>query len=65
MTLEKYTVFCKDSTNKKTFKFVIDGDYAQDVHKEAYNKLNNFQEIEKIIDNEGNIVYDLKNGFKN
>lgn len=65
MTIEKYTVFVRDTTNKKSFKLLIEDNYPQDAHKTAYNKINNYQEIEKIIDNEGSIVYDVKTGFKN
>jgi len=62
--IEKYTVFTKDITNKKSSKFVIEGNYPQDVHKIAFNRISNFQEIEKIVDALGNEVYNLKDGFK-
>ena len=45
-------------------KMTIEGNYPQDVHKVAFNQISNFQEIEKMIDASGNIVYDLKDGFK-
>lgn len=64
MNIEKYTLIIKDTTNKKSHKMTLEGNYPQDVHKVAFNKISNFQEIEKMIDASGNVVYDLKDGFK-
>jgi len=65
MFVEKFTASIKDSLTKKSFKIVIDEDYVHQAHKKLYEKLNNFQEISKITDYSGNVVFDIKSGFIN
>lgn len=63
MYIEKYTIFVKDSVNKKSFKFVIEEDCPLQAHKKAYNRTSNYQEIVKITDHLGGLVYDVNSGF--
>lgn len=65
MFIEKYTALIKDNTTKKSFKITIDENTAQDAHKKLYNKLNYYQDIVKIVDNEKNTVFDIEKGFIN
>ncbi|NBP15623.1 hypothetical protein EBU95_14720 [bacterium] len=65
MFIEKYTAHIKDSTTKKSFKIVIDENTPQDAHKKLFNRLNNYQEIVKIVDHSNNIVYNVDAGFIN
>lgn len=65
MFIEKFTAYIKDSLTKKSFKIVIDEDYPHSAHKKLYEKLNNFQEISKLVDYSGNVVFDIKSGFIN
>jgi hypothetical protein len=64
MSIEKYTIFVKDLNNKKNFKFIIEEDCPWQVHKKAYDRTSNYQEISKITDHEGTVVYDINAGFK-
>jgi hypothetical protein len=63
--LEKYTIHVKDTGSKKPFKMTIDENHPQDAHQKAYNKLNNHQEIVKIMDYTGNTVFTSDVGFVN
>jgi len=63
MYIEKFTIFVKDLVNKKSFKFIIEEDCALQAHKKAYNRTNNYQEIVKITDYQGALVYDVNSGF--
>lgn len=63
MYIEKYTAHIKDNLTKKSFKIVVDENSAQDAHQKIFNKINNFQDIEKIFDHSNNLVFDLNIGF--
>jgi len=64
MFIEKYTVQVKDLFTKKIKKHVIDANTAVDAHKSALTFCNsNTQDIYKITDYQGNVVYTLANGF--
>lgn len=65
MFIEKYTAHVKDMTTKKSFKIVIEENTPQEAHKKLFNRLNNYQEIVKLIDGSNNIVYNLDAGFIN
>lgn len=63
MHIEKYTVFVKDLVNKKSFKFVVEESCPLEAHKKAFNRTSNYQEIVKMTDYNGNMVYDINSGF--
>jgi hypothetical protein len=64
MFIEKYTVQVKDVFSKKTKKHAIQANTAVDAHKNALSLCNDLtQDIYKITDYQGNIVYTLANGF--
>jgi adenylate kinase family enzyme len=64
MFIEKFTVFIKDITSKRTKKIKVDADDAWSAHKKAlsyYNELT--QDVIKIVDSEGTLAYNIDNGF--
>jgi len=63
MHIEKYTIHVKDTGSRKPFKMTLDENCPQDVHKKAYDRLNNYQEIVKITDYSGDTVYTIDAGF--
>lgn len=63
--IEKYTAHVKDVFSKKAFKVTMDESCPLVAHKKFYNKLTNYQEIQKITDATNNTVYDINSGFIN
>ena len=64
MNIEKYTIFIKDPFTKKSSKITLEGNYPHDVHKSALSKIKRYQEIEKMVDASGSLVYNSEEGFK-
>jgi len=64
MFIEKYTVHIKDLTGKKSKKIKIDDNDPYSAHKKALDYCNQLtQDISKIVDFEGNVVYNIDSGF--
>ena len=64
MFIEKYTVFIKDLVGKRSKKIKIDEDDVVVAHKKALDFCNQLtQDITKILDFEGNLVYTIDKGF--
>lgn len=64
MFIEKYTVYIKDLTGKKSKKIKVDENDPISAHKKSLDFCNQLtQDITKIVDFEGNTVYTLDKGF--
>lgn len=63
MFIEKYDIFVKDTLSKKAFKFTLEENDSREAHKKALSRVNNYQEILKIVTCSGSKVYDINEGF--
>ena len=64
MFIEHYNIYIANNTTKKVKKVRVDADDAQSAHKKALGRTNFFtEEITKMVDSQGVIVYTLKDGF--
>lgn len=63
---EKYTVKIINNEKKQIHTQEVNALDAQEAHKSIFEKINSYtDEILEITDQEGNSVYNLKNGFVN
>jgi len=63
---EKYTVKIINNEKKQIHTQEVNALDAQEAHKSIFEKINCYtDEILEITDQEGNSVYNLKNGFVN
>jgi len=64
MFIERYTASIKEVNGKKTKRIKVNANTADEAHKLALEQCNELtQDITKITDFEGNIVYTLDQGF--
>lgn len=64
MFIEKYSVLIKDLTGKKSKKIKIDANDVYEAHKKSLEHCNELnQDIYKISNYEGTVVYSLESGF--
>lgn len=64
MFIEHYNIYIANNTTKRVKKISIHADDAQSAHKKAFVNTHAFTEdITKITNSQGEIVYTLKDGF--
>ena len=60
---EKYTVYVENVAENIQRQFVVENKTPMDAHKVAYMKVNKYEEISMIRDSDGNVVFDMEDGF--
>ena len=64
MYIEHYSSYVVNCTTKRIREIKISADTAQDAHKNTMIQTHAiYEEITKIVDNKGEPVYTLKDGF--
>ena len=60
---EKYTVYIENVAEDIRRQIVVEDKTPMDAHKVAYMKVNKYEEVSMIKDSEGNVVFDVEDGF--
>ena len=60
---ETYTVYIENSVEKSERTLNLNGSSPMNVHKDAYMKSSQHEEIRTIEDSDGKTVFDVDHGF--